>query len=252
MRTFARFGIALVGSVVLSSEVAAQSDESGDYLQGPTRPMDGSPRRGVYSAQPAPRYEHTPERLGYDALPPDRPPIWGGLYVGATGGYGWQSTKMDAFGLPGVTQGGSRFGGHAGYNWQLSKFVVGVEGDISRGHTSSSTTLGGASAMMETSWQTTFRARAGVSIGQALVYVTAGAALNNQKLTVTTAAPSLSSSNQRFGTVFGGGIEMMLTSRLSTRLEALHFDMRDGDRMLGGSAKQSDNVVRAGLTFHFN
>lgn len=238
--------------VLAPTAAVAQSYDRGPYMRGPTRPMDGSLRSGVYSAQAAPSYERTPQRLGYAAPPRDRPPIWSGLYAGANGGYGWQTTNFDAPGFPAVTQGGNRLGGHIGYNWQISNFVFGVESDLNRGKTSSATLLGGAAALMATSWQSSFRLRAGVAAGQALVYVTGGAAMNNQKVTLLTLAPSLSSTEQRYGTVFGAGVEVMLLPSISTRLEALHYDYRDQNGLIGGTMKQSDNVIRGGLTFHFN
>ncbi len=248
--SFACFAPALL--VLAPSAAGAQSYERGTYMQGPTRPMDGSPRRGVYAAQPAPSYERTPERLGYGSPARDRPPIWSGLYAGANGGYGWQNTKLDVLGLASLTRGGSRFGGHVGYNWQFANVVLGVESDLVRADTSAAATLGGVSALMAASWQSTIRARAGVTAGRALFYVTAGGAMSTQKVSVASPALTLSSTDQRFGTVYGAGVEVMVMPRISTRLEALRYDMREQSGIIGGGLKQSDNVIRAGVTFHFN
>ena len=229
------------------------------YTDGPTRPLDGTPRSGVYSAQPAPRYEtpryETPRGNLGSAAPESYapPPIWNGLYVGAHAGYRFSSTAVEGWNVPAVSQSGFQGGGHLGYNFQTGNAVFGVESDLTFGSASSTSTLSGAALMMRDSWSSTLRGRIGYAFGPALLYGTGGLALADQQVTLT--SPALSASNLRVGYVLGGGIEYKFSPKVSTRVEALHYGYNDRNLNWASSAqgvKQDSNVVRAGVTYHFN
>jgi opacity protein-like surface antigen len=77
----------------------------------------------------------------------------------------------------------------AGYNWQWNSFVLGVEGDIAwRDRTATANLIpfvpgnvtDQVNATNKQGWLATVRPRAGVAWGNALLYVTSGAASSNR------------------------------------------------------------------------
>jgi outer membrane immunogenic protein len=192
---------------------------------------------------------------------------WAGFYIGAHGGGAWgrdDITHSTIFAAPGafaidaaaVTASSSPLlnpngfiaGVHAGYNVQTGSFVWGIEGDISyfRLRASAngtfpfpSTVPGGplapptlsysANTSLTTDWLATFRPRLGFALANALLYVTGGLAVTNEKVDQTSgvlngATLASSISETRLGWTVGGGIEYMLTPNWTIRAEYLHLD----------------------------
>ena len=157
----------LASATVFSSVAFAQSSSSraqpyaDPYRSGSTRPLDGSPRSGVYSTKPAPSYETTRRGVGAPVGPRELPAIWSGLYVGVQGGYRWSNTEVT--GVPAISTKGFQGGGHIGYNFQTSSnLVLGLETDLMLGGATSSSTNGATTATMRDTWcamsaQSTFR-----------------------------------------------------------------------------------------------
>ncbi len=225
------------------------------YLQGPTRPFDGSSRAGVYTARPAPRYD-IPQRPDYAAPKPIVPPaIWNGLYLGAQAGYRYSVAAIDGWNAPAMRAGGLQRGGQLGYNLQWKSLVVGVEGDLMLGSQTATSSVPGATLTMRDAWASTVRGRGGVAFGQALIYGTGGIAVAQRSVAVTSQPLAASLSETRLGYVYGGGIEFKLAPQLSTRVEALHYSYQgSGVNWNSGTSgvKQDSNVVRGGISFHFN
>lgn len=230
------------------------------YTSGPTRPLDGSPRSGVYSAQPAPRYaaprDAAPRGLisSYGA-PPERPAIWNGLYAGVQGSYRWANTSIPGSIAPDLTTRGAQLGGHFGMNFQSDRVVIGLESDLMLGSAAATSTGVGAALSMRDSWTSTFRARAGYAFGNVLVYGTGGVAMAGQDVTLSGGGSSTQLSDVRLGYVVGGGFEYKVTPQISTRLEGLHYGYKDAAIGLAGASypvRQSSNTLKAGVSFHFN
>ena len=251
----------LLATLLDPTTVTAQSYSTGGgpyaqpYSQGATRPFDGSLRSGVYAARRSPSYDkpiddRRPADLAY------RPPaIWHGLYLGAQAGYRWSSTAIDGWNAPALRQGGLQLGGRLGYNMQLGFLVFGVESDLMLGSASTGSTQPSASLVMRDSCGGTVRGRAGVAFGQALVYGTGGAAVADRNLSISSPSLSATMNEMRFGSVFGGGLEYKFTPNISTRIEALHFNYRGSGLNWNGASqgiKEDSNVLRGGLTLHFN
>ncbi len=233
---------------------------SDPYRTGPTRPLDGSPRNGVYSAQPAPSYEAAPRGLGSNGpgssgFGSDAPAIWRGLYAGVQAGHRWTNTEAPGSGLTSLTPRGLQFGAHLGHNFQSGNIVYGLEGDLMLGSASASTTSGATTLSMKDSWTSSLRARAGYSFGPALLYATGGVALTGQDLTLKSGALTAAMSDARLGLVLGAGLEMQLTQQLSARIEGLHYSYKDSvltGGTIGQTVKQDSNVLRAGVSYRFN
>lgn len=193
------------------------------------------------------------------------PPVfsWSGFYAGLNAGYGWGSLGNignTTFGKPK----GFVLGGTLGYNHQINQFVLGVEGDINwTGMDSSARTLVGgppASTVVNTAdvkWMGTLRARAGVALDRALLFVTGGyaGASVNAKFNDLTLAVGGSDSNWRNGWAVGGGIEYAFTRNISAKTEYLYTSF-GSKTAFGGTpyvsrAELSSSLVRTGVNYRF-
>lgn len=229
---------------------------SDPYRSGPTRPLDGSRRTGVYSATPAPSYEATRSNLGPSEPGYDAPSIWRGVYAGVHGAQRWSNTTAVDSGLPRLSTSGLQLGGHIGGNTQIGNFVVGAEADLTFGNASGATaTSAGNSMTVHDSWTSTFRGRAGYAFGPALLYATGGVAVAGQDLTFRTTSVASTLTDTRFGLVFGAGVELKLAQQVSARIEGLRTTYRDQSLAsvgIGQATRQDNSVIRAGISYHFN
>jgi len=228
---------------------------SDPYKSGPTRPFDGSPRNGVYASGPAPSYDTPQRNLGAPQAGYDAPPIWHGLYAGLQAGARWSSTSADGVGFSGLKSTGLQAGGFLGSNFQSGNIVLGVESDLMLGGTSTSSTLAGVTAAMKDSWTASLRGRAGVTVGRGLIYGTGGLALAGQDFSIASSTLAARATDVRVGYVIGGGFEYKFADNVSGRIEGLHYSYKDSLVGWAGSSqalKLDSNVVRAGLTYHFN
>jgi opacity protein-like surface antigen len=126
------------------------------------------------------------------------------------------------------------------------------------------------SAVQKIDYLGTIRGRAGIAVGNFLVFGTAGLAVGGIKLQgsivpVPAANPTYigQRSQLQFGFVGGGGIEYAITYQLSIRAEFLHYDLGTQRLVLGETTgmlpgefatmdfRSRGNVVRAGLNVRF-
>ncbi|WKW49685.1 outer membrane protein [Rhodomicrobium lacus] len=185
-----------------------------------------------------------------DAPVYEAPATWTGFYVGAHGGYAWNS--IDFPGTPSHANGGAPrpdleggfVGGQIGYNYQYDKIVVGVVADISAANLEK--TVRDGNYLTETTnidKFATVRAVLGYSFGNWLPYATIGYgwADVSYKLSCPDAAavpyggchyanyPARSAKDdQTIGAlVYGGGLKYAISNRFSVGAEYLHFDAAD-------------------------
>lgn len=163
---------------------------------------------------------------------------WTGGYVGAQGGYGFgHLDSPDRLNLNGWMG-----GAYAGYNWQTpGNWVLGIEGDIVGGGPRA-TGGGGTITNARLDWSGALRARAGVALGDTLLYGAAG---------VTHAGYNIDGdTGSRTGWTAGVGIEQMITRDISARAE---YRYNDYGTFAAGGANNTlrTNEVRVGVAFHF-
>jgi outer membrane immunogenic protein len=165
---------------------------------------------------------------------------WAGPYLGANVGYEWGSVSNNPT-KPSGLEGGIE----AGYNWQIGQFVAGGEADIQV--SGAQDTL--APWQFSNPWFGTLRGRAGVAIGNTLIFGTAGAAYGS--LTVQTPG-NLSETRTSLGWVAGGGLEVGFNQRWSAKAEWLYLDLGDRSYSLTGANNGlAANLLRLGLNYHF-
>lgn len=180
-------------------------------------------------------------------------------------------------------------GGQIGYNWQISNWLVGLETDIQgSGERGSSTITCVRCADVGTDivtnlnqkleWFGTFRGRAGVlATPDILLYATGGLAYGDVNVggsvtgngavgTTTVVLPGTSST--RAGWTVGAGVEGHIGGNWTAKLEYLYMDLGTvsagpveltgilvSGRVAPGlsySSHFTDNIVRAGVNYHFN
>jgi outer membrane immunogenic protein len=178
-------------------------------------------------------------------------------------------------------------GGQLGYNWQTSNWVFGLEGDIDWVSAKSSGVFPDTvihpppvglappltiNASRELDWLGTFRGRIGYTpAAPFLLYVTGGLAVGEHKLGIglsdPTANPVANLFNQNSttsaGWTAGAGAEWMFARRWSLKAEYLYVDLGNvrstityayppaNTSSLTASVRDSENIVRAGINYHF-
>ncbi|MFC0282649.1 outer membrane beta-barrel protein [Camelimonas abortus] len=198
---------------------------------------------------------------------------WTGFYVGVNAGYGWNTHKND-YGylyVPGYAylgygsgnnDGGFVGGGQIGYNYQIGQFVVGAEADIQYADLKQKQ-WGYAGTGIE--WFGTVRARAGVAIDRALLYVTGGFAYggggsDRGYYGYNDFYYRSNNSDTKAGWVLGGGLEYAFTDNLTAKVEGLYVSLEKNknawyiadDAWLAGVNKRNEfGVVRVGLNYKF-
>ncbi|MCP3463854.1 outer membrane protein [Bradyrhizobium sp. CCGUVB23] len=203
---------------------------------------------------------------------------WTGFYIGGNAGGGMASSRFDdpCYYCSSTMPTGGFFtgGGQIGYNYQFGSGLVGIEADVNGNSDFKSYVIGGAwtramSVASKADVSGTIRARSGVVIDNALVYVTGGAAwanvdqtgteFNNVTTSSTFGAPTGITAN-RSGTLWGGvigaGVEFAVGSNWIVGAEYLHtvYEDRDANIILAngtsacGSSLAANCVVRNQLT----
>jgi outer membrane immunogenic protein len=225
------------------------------------------------------------------APPPYAPPpvpMWTGWYVGANigGSFGTANDSATFAGTP-VGGGSTRLdgvlgGGQIGYNWQANMWVFGLEADIQGtsedgSNSVSATVTGGPAAVLlpattgtlnyseKLPWFGTVRGRLGfLPSPNWLLYATGGLAYGevdtNTTLTIGTTAVGNNFDTTRVGWTVGGGVETWLSPNWTAKLEYLYVDLGSFSNTFTGlgaftpvtlSTHVTDNIVRAGLNYHF-
>jgi opacity protein-like surface antigen len=143
-------------------------------------------------------------------------------------------------------------GGFVGFNvrFPASPFLIGVEGDYVFTDVKASP---GMLVVATTHYLASVRARAGVGVGPALLYVTAGPAFTENKLVI----PGATDKTFQIGAALGAGVEAELTKALFVRLEAIHYMFPDNDSTNCGpsclyTSKDQQTTVRAAVGFKLN
>ncbi|MBR0712566.1 outer membrane protein [Bradyrhizobium liaoningense] len=202
---------------------------------------------------------------------------WTGFYIGGNAGGGMASSRFDdpcfscSSAMP--TRGFFTGGAQIGYNYQFGNGLVGIEADVNGNSDFKGAVLGDDKRAMTVTTKAdvsgTIRARGGVVIDNALVYVTGGAAWANVRQTGiefdtnlvsasfgTPTGPTANRSGTLWGGVIGAGVEFALNSNWIVGAEYLHtvYEDRDANIILAngatacGSNPAANCVIRNQLT----
>ena len=187
--------------------------------------------------------------------PAPQHPLWTGFYAGVNVGGAWGSagTPFSSSDMTGFIG-----GGQLGYNWQVDQVVFGIEGDLqgSSQSVSASGVIAGIpfNVDQKVPWFGTVRGRLGYAAGSWLPYVTGGVGWVSYQIDVSAPGGSVSDSTTKAAWTLGGGVEWMFVPQWSTKLEYLYMATGDTSVTLFGTAftgHAQDNIVRAGVNYHF-
>lgn len=189
---------------------------------------------------------------------------WTGFYVGLQGGYQWASTGGSYNTVPaGVPVAysydpkGWLFGGHLGYNYQINQVVFGLEGDVEWSNVKRShIAAAGIYHQTQIDWQASLRARLGLAVDRALIYVTGGLAYADMNYSQGNLglAPNIAYSKSKFGYTVGAGVEYAFTNNITGRVEYRYTDfgrVSAANAAWTDSAKTDAHAVRVGASYKF-
>jgi outer membrane immunogenic protein len=207
-------------------------------------------------------------------------PNWNGFYLGMTAGYVRSEMRLDGSDLAsagitspgavgGVSDNNVNFGVVGGQNFQLGFLVWGWEADLSRYQSSASAGFSGTIApfgavtgnlVTDVDWTASMRARAGITLGDALLYGTAGLTLAKTSGSITFSAlgSTLHYEDSAFltGWSVGAGVEFQIAPIWTLRAEVIHTHIGDGLFSFStGSVPLASSIdlltVRAGMSLRF-
>lgn len=165
---------------------------------------------------------------------------WTGFYAGVHTGWGWGDANRSDID-------GGVIGGQIGYNYQLvSGMVFGAETDITISGIDGPTAAG----KFDANYIGSLRARLGYAWDRVMLYATGGLAYAGGQFTVG----GLSNDQTHYGYAVGFGIEGMITTNMSVRLEYIYSDF--GSRTyqtIGGPVRVGfdTSLLRAGVNYRF-
>lgn len=179
---------------------------------------------------------------------------WSGFYIGAMGGYGWDSGNFS----------GGFGGGTVGYNWQFpgSQFVFGIEVDAAGASIKDSITedIGlGILATEELKINSfgSVTGRAGFAMDAFLLYAKGGFAWANRKdsISVPALGVTLSDSQSHTGYTIGGGLEYLFTPNWSAKGEYMFTSLGSETYNFGGDRLDSGTIdlhtIKVGVNYRF-
>jgi outer membrane immunogenic protein len=164
---------------------------------------------------------------------------WIGPYIGATAGYEWGRASNNATRPSGFTG-----GIEAGYNWPRGNFLFGGEADIN---------LSAADAIaapfeFSNPWLGTTRGRGGMTVGNVLIFGTAGLSYGEAHANTC----GLPESHTSVGWVAGAGLGAGFTQRWSAKAEWLYLNLADRSFAVTGTNNGlTANLLRFGLNYRF-
>jgi outer membrane immunogenic protein len=132
--------------------------------------------------------------------------------------------------------------------------VLGWEADIQGTDQSRDTIVGPFAFDSRITYFGTVRGRLGYAPANWLIYATGGFAYGGIEHDVTFNGVTASTSKTRTGWTVGGGVEWMFMPRWSAKVEYLYLDTGDINNTVLGvpvTTQLRDNVVRAGVNYHF-
>ena len=234
-----------------------QPDSETSSWQGDRRLFDGSPR-GSFRAPNRILDTAPPERQYYlqpsDVSAPN-PHHWRGLYAGAHIGGSFGDIAIKGQNPTDADLSGLMSGGYIGYDLAVGNVVTGVEFDATWSlNDGSETAFGTGRITPDIGWLTSARIRLGYAWNQFLFYGTAGLAYTNIDYNISLNGITVDKDETDTGFVIGGGVDFELTSQLSVRVVALHYEFDSTDFEIGNTTFESETdvtTVRAGLSVRF-
>lgn len=208
---------------------------------------------------------------------------WSGFYIGAVGSGGLYTVEQEdywcfnACNAPTLQDWDAAIGGQVGVNWQNGNLVLGIVGDFSTGFEQSeevvfdSTQPDGVFWNADWNWYSTARVLVGMSSGNAMVYVTGGAAIVDVDYAVLeyddgvidcTATDCAAYSDTEVGYTAGAGVAFPIATNFNMTFEYIYVGLPwEKARYTSAGANATDDYVswttsahlaRLGLVWQLN
>jgi len=211
---------------------------------------------------------------------------WSGFYVGAVGSAAMFTVNQEdywcfeACNAPTLQGWDASIGAHGGFNWQNGNLVLGVVGDWSTGFKQEervlfdlTSTPDGVTWKGEWNWYATLRGKAGMAVGNALLYATGGIAIvdvsysakgfnnGNPPNCVPAGDDCASVNGTKVGLALGAGASFPLGDRITADFEYLYIGLPwYKDRYTTAGPGTDDyvswttdaNMARIAVDWHFN
>lgn len=213
------------------------------------------------------RYVACPDDAPLDPLEAYGPvgPVYSftGIRLGANVGYIFGDADATTTTLAGAVVGtdtvdidGASVGLSLGYDYQFGMLVAGVEADAELASLNGKSALPvAAGADVDSSWLASIRARLGVVLGErTLTYLTGGWEM--QELDIALTGTAVEQSETISGYTVGAGVEHMINSDVSLRLEYRYTDYDAANASFGANNRVVDldaetHAIRVGLGYRF-
>lgn len=233
---YVRLCAATVGVMVVSGTAQAAN------LYGPNRGYGGYKDEPVYAPQP----------------------LWQGFYIGANAGLAWSTIDAadnvlvlsGSGSVPFSSLNNSRLigGAQLGYNVQAGNFVYGIEADFGAMDTGTSGTFTNSTnksrivhISADSGFYSDITGRAGLTLGNALIYAKGGFALFTGGIHVADAYDGLDqNSGTLTGWTIGGGVEYPIAPNLTIKAEYQYFDFDNNNFsccLVSTSGRLDDNLT---------
>ncbi|MGO8952311.1 MAG: outer membrane protein [Rhodomicrobium sp.] len=211
---------------------------------------------------------------GYKDEPVYAPlPLWQGFYIGGSAGWAWTSVDAANNAILLGSSGSIPFnslsassvfgGGQLGYNVQAGNFVYGVEIDLGGLDTGTSGNFidpTNSKRILRVSSGSGFygdvTGRAGLTLGNALIYAKGGFAFFTGDVHVSDAYDGIYQDSGTFtGWTVGGGVEYLLTPNWTVKAEYLYFDFDNSNFsccLVSSSGRLDNNLTANTVKVGFN
>lgn len=183
---------------------------------------------------------------------------WTGFYVGANIGYAAMNVRNTG-GAGFVTPSGNGFaaGAQLGFNYQVNNIVLGIEGDL--GYLGISRTLPCGNPAFNCNsrmnWDASVRARLGIAIDRALLYVTGGLAIAEYRGFTSTGGVFFRDGSTRVGWTIGAGAEFAVSGNWTVRAEYLYANYGSRNMtydVVYPNVRVETHKVRVGVNYLFS
>lgn len=174
-----------------------------------------------------------------------------GPYAGITIGYAAGNLTNNGGDL---ATDGVPVSGIVGYTHAIANtgLIIGIEGEAAWNNVNGSQTGAGFVLEAKSDYTLALKARAGMAIGPALIYATAGPSWSHGRIE----AIGLSDKHLTLGIAMGGGVDLQMTNTIALRLEAVR-QLSAGSQTwtLGGVSEKLDageTTLKLGVVFSLN
>ena len=203
------------------------------------------------------------------AIEPIRDVDWSGIYFGVQGGHSWGKDRTSEYftatgafvGLSWDFNANSGVGGvHAGVAYQFGSFVVGAEADVEKTNARGGFTDPAGAGTLRNPWRASLRAKAGISFGRFMPYITGGVAFADLKYIYTNVVGPIEerTCSTRTGYTYGFGLAYAFSDHWRAHAEFRvtefgHFDYPSTVAFPGLTGRQEPKfqTVRVGASYRF-